>query len=128
MEEDGSKVDPERRDDPPGAERLRASAAGALRRARTALTCDRALAALCLAAALVTAAPWIRVPVADLVDREVSYSVPDLLAAGQLAADRAQSIEDLVEAARETAERAGRIIERVQDAAERMVDAREGRG
>ncbi len=99
------------------------TARAALRRVRDALTPDRLLAALCLVVALGMAAPWARVPVAELIGREVSYSVPDLLAVGQLTVERTQSLEDLLEQARGIAERAAGIVDRAQDAAERAQDA-----
>ncbi|WP_080797547.1 hypothetical protein [Arabiibacter massiliensis] len=99
-----------------------------LRRIRAAVTPDRLLATLCLVAALAMAAPWVRVSVADLIDRDVSYSVPDVLATGQVLVDRAQSLADLVEKARAVADRAAQIVERAQDAAERVSDVLDERG
>ncbi len=56
---------------------------------RSALTPDRLLAALCVAVAIAMATPWVQVPVMQLADRSVSYSVPDLLGAGHVVVDRA---------------------------------------
>lgn len=102
-----------------------ANARDLLRRIRDAVTPDRLLAVLCLVVVLVMAAPWVRVSVADLIDRDVSYSVPDVLATGQVVVDRAQSFADLIEKARTVVDRAAQIVDRAQDAADRVQDAQE---
>ncbi|MEG1246821.1 hypothetical protein, partial [Gordonibacter sp.] len=113
---------------PVGRGAFATAARRALLRIRSALTQDRLLAAFCVATVLVLAAPWVQVPVTQLVGRNVAYSVPDLLATGQVVVDRAQTLQDLADDARQVARRAADIVERAQSVAERISNLPEGRG
>ncbi|MEG2932048.1 MAG: hypothetical protein RR842_00580 [Gordonibacter sp.] len=113
---------------PVGRGAFATAARRALLRIRAGLTQDRLLAAFCVATVLVLAAPWVQVPVTQLVGRNVAYSVPDLLATGQVVVDRAQTLQDLADDARQVARRAADIVERAQSVAERISNLPEGRG
>ena len=128
MDEPVSDPEPGKRESPIDTEKLAASVRAAGGRMRRAVTLDRVMACLCLFAVLAMAAPWVRVVVAERVGWDVSYSVPDLLATGRVAIDRAQSLQDLADDVRGVADRAAQIIERAQDAAERASSALDERG